>query len=155
VVRRMLPWLIMILVVITIIVVTAVLLWSYLMQDNNRDLIGAASGVSNVEAGRMPAEKVRELTVEVKDVLTNLKTGEFIKISFAFEMTNEPGKEEFTLLDFKIRAVIINTLSDLTPEDVAGSKGKDYISSTLMNEINGILQKGKVRAINITDFVLS
>lgn len=153
--RRMLPWLIMIFVVITIIVVTAILLWGYLMQDNSRNLVGAAGSVSDVEAGKLPAAKVKELSVEINDVLTNLKTGEFIKVSFTFELNNEHGKEEFMLLDFKIKALIINTLSDLTPEDVTGSKGKDYISSTLINEINGVLQEGKVRAVNITDFVLS
>lgn len=154
--KRMMPWLIMIFVVITIIVVTAILLWTFLWQDNSRNLVaGTAGSVSDVEATKLPAAKVKELSVEVNDVLTNLKSGEFIRVSFTFELNNENGKEEFMLLDFKIKALIINTLSDLTPEDVAGSKGKDFISSTLINEINGILQEGKVRAVNITDFVLS
>jgi flagellar FliL protein len=154
--KRMMPWVIMILVVITLIVVAAFLLWNNLFHDSSQNPSEQAiNSVDTVEGTKMSAKEIKELSVEINDVLTNLSTGEFIKISFTFVMSNDHGKEEFTLLDFKIKSIIINTLADLTPEEVKGSQGKDYISTTLINEINKILNKGKVREVNITNFVLS
>jgi flagellar FliL protein len=155
--KKMLPWVIMIFVVITLIVFAAFLLWNYLFKDSTGQdpSINAKESVVNVEPGKMSAAEIKELSVEINDVLTNLSTGEYVKLSFTFEMNNEHAKEEFTLLDFKIRAIILQTLADLTPAKVNGSAGQDLISTTLMNKINQILNEGKVRQVNITNFVLS
>ena len=155
--KKMLPWVIMLLVVAALIVVAAFLLWSNLFKDDPQNPNERAqSSVEGVESSPLPASKVKELSVEINDVLTNLSSGEFVKVSFTFVMNNDPGKEEFTLLDFKIKSIIINTLADLTPEQLQGSQGKDFLVTTIMNQINQhVLSKGKVREISITNFVLS
>lgn len=154
--KKMLPWVIMILVVVTLIVAAAFLIWDKLFSDPANDPnVEAQQEAETVEGKKMSAEEIKELSYEINDVLTNLSTGEFIKISFTFELNNENAKEEFTLLEFRIRAIIIQTLADLSPEDISGSKGNDYISATLLNKINQVLDKGKVRQVNITGLVIS
>lgn len=154
--KKMLPWVIMIFVVITLIVVAAFLIWNNLFA-----VPGASPGelarqrVEGVQGSSMPPEKIRELTVEINDVLTNLATGDFIKVSFAFELSNENVKEEFTLKEFKVRAIINQTLADLSPDDVRGSVGIDNLGTTLMNKINQQLDEGAVRQVNITALVIS
>jgi flagellar FliL protein len=154
--KKMLPWVIMIFVVITLIVFAAFLLWNYLFKDTTGDPSNVAkNSVEQVEGVKLTAAQTKELAVDMDDILTNLTTGEFIKISFTFELSNESAKEEFILLDFKIKAIITQTLSDLSVEQAQGSSGLDYISATLLNKINQVLDKGKVRQVNITNKVLS
>lgn len=156
--KRMLPWLTIVLVAITLIVFAAFLLWSYLdkkdvksMDPNDK----AKNSVESVHAKKKSASEIRELTVEMNDMLTNLSNKDFIKISFTFELENEDVKEEFELLDFKVKDIVIQTLSDLSSEQIQGSEGKDYLSTLLINKINTILSEGKLVKINITNFVLS
>lgn len=155
--KRMLPWVIMIFVVITLIVFAAFLLWNYLFNDTSGQdpSMQAKESVNEVEGSKMSAREIKELSVEMNDVLTNLSTGEFIKVSFTFELSNTNAKEEFQLIDFKIKAIVIQTLADLTPDQVRGSQGNDFISTTLLNKVNQIMDKGKARHVNITNFVIS
>lgn len=154
--KKMLPWVIMIFVVITLIVVAAFLIWNNLFTDPNAsDAIRARQSVEEVQGSRLPPQKIKELSVEINDVLTNLASGDFIKVSFVFELTNENAKEQFQLLDFKVRAIINQTLADMTPDDIRGSQGIDYLGTTLMNKINQELDEGKVRQVNITALVIS
>ncbi len=154
--KKMLPWVLMILIVIALIVTAAFLLWEKLFTDSSQsDTDRAQSSVVSVEGTKMPAAQLKKLSTEIPDILTNLNTGDFIKISFTFVLSNENGKEEFELLDFKIRHIINATLADLSPDDIRGSQGNDFVSATLMNKINQILEEGKVREVNITGLVIS
>lgn len=154
--KKMLPWVIMIFVVITLIVVSAFLLWDKLFSDPAADVNKEAqNSVEKVEGEKLSAQEIKDLSFEITDVLTNLSTGDFVKVSITFVMSNENAREEIELLSFKVRHLINNTLADLKPEDVRGSKGYDMISATLMNKINQVLDEGKVREVNITSFVIS
>lgn len=156
--KKMLPWLIIVLVAITLIVFAAFILWNFLERspDSNDPKAKAEQSANAVEMKKLSAKEISEMTIKIDDILTNLSTeDDFVKISFAFELDSEDAVEEFTLLDFKVKDIIIQTLSDLKPEDIEGSTGKDALSTTLMNKINLILSKGKVRHVNITNFVLT
>ncbi len=70
---------------------------------------------------------MKENTVEMKDVLTNLATAsgasaKFVKVSFAFELENKKAKEEFDFQQSRMKAIVIETLADMTPEQVSGKK---------------------------------
>jgi flagellar FliL protein len=156
--KKMLPWLIMVLISITLIIGAAFTLWFFLDNKDADQLdphAKAQQSVNDVKAKKMSAKEISELTVEIKELLTNLASKDFLKISFAFELENEKAKEEFKLLEFKVRDIIIQTLSDLTSEQIQGSQGKDHLNTLLMNRINLILTEGKLTHINITDFILS
>ena len=155
-IKKMLPWVIMMLVVITLIVVAAFLIWNNLFTDPGAgEAAQARQKVEHVQGSRLKPEKIRALTVEINDVLTNLASGDFIRVSFAFELSNENAKEEFELLEFKVWAIINQTLADMTPEDVKGSAGIDRLSTILLNKINQELDEGSVRQVNITALVIS
>lgn len=154
--KKMLPWVIMLLVVLTLIIAAAFLLWDKLFSDDSQDPnTDARQSVEDVSATILPPEQIKEFSVDINDILTNLLSGDIVKISFTFELNNAKAKEEFTLLDFKIKAIINQVLSDLTPEEVKGSQGMDLINSTLINKINQLLSKGKVREINITGIIIT
>jgi len=53
-----------------------------------------------------------------------------------------------------MKAIVIQTLADMTPDQVSGSKGFDNLTSALMNKMNPDLHEGKLNKIMITDFVI-
>ncbi|TNJ64301.1 flagellar basal body protein FliL [Paenibacillus hemerocallicola] len=151
--NKMLQWLIMILIAITLIALASFILWDYLEGKNQPTDPSeqAANSVENVKPKKMTAQQMKDATVEIKDITTNLAGKNYVKVNFAFLLENTKAKEEFELLSTRVRATIIQTLADLTAEQASGSKGQDLISTTLINKINPILSKGKLVRVDITD----
>ncbi|MDF2723226.1 MAG: flagellar basal body-associated protein FliL [Paenibacillus sp.] len=151
--NKMLQWLIMILIAITLIALASFILWDYLDNRNqsNDPAEAAASSVENVKPKKMSAQEIKDYTIEVKDITTNLAGKNYVKVSFAFLLENSKAKEEFELLTTRVRSIIIQTLADLTADQASGSKGQDLINTTLINKINPILSKGKLVRVDITD----
>lgn len=145
-----------ILIAITLILTAAFVLWNYMDKSNQDPQELAQSSAKEVkQAKKATPEETKANTVILKDILTNLATNNrFIKASFAIELENAKVKDEFDKLDFKMKAIIVQTLSDMTPEQVQGSKGLDNLTSTLMNKMNPLLTLGKIKQIWITDNVL-
>ncbi|MCP3772806.1 flagellar basal body-associated FliL family protein [Paenibacillus sp. MZ04-78.2] len=146
-----------ILIAITLILTAAFVLWNYMDKADRNPQEQAQSSARDVkQAKKLTPDEVKQNTVIMKDVLTNLAggNGKFIKLSFAFELENKKAKEEFEKLDSQMKAIVIQTLSDMTPEQVSGSKGFDNLTSALMNKMTPLLQAGKINQILITDFVL-
>ncbi|UJF35351.1 flagellar basal body-associated FliL family protein [Paenibacillus hexagrammi] len=148
-----------ILIAITLILTAAFVLWNFMEKNNqSQDPAGQAQdAVASVKPTKPPtAEEIKANTAFVKDILTNLSGGgNFIKLSLAFELENSKGKTEFdSLLDSAVKGTIVQTLADMTSEQVQGSKGNDLLTSTLMNKLNPMLHEGKIRQIWITDKVL-
>jgi flagellar protein FliL len=143
------------LIVITLILVAFFTLWN-IMEKNNSPADpneAAKASVSQVEGKKLTPAQIKEQTVFVKDVLTNLaEKGRIVKASFAFEMDSKKGKEEFEILDFKVKGIILQTLADMKAEQIQGSKGQEFLVSTLMNKINAVLHEGKIKQISITDY---
>ncbi|RTE01785.1 flagellar basal body-associated FliL family protein [Paenibacillus whitsoniae] len=148
-----------ILIAITLILTAAFVLWNF-MEKNNKSTdpaVQAQESVANVKPTKAPsAETIKANTSIVKDVLTNLSGSQnFIKISFAFEMENAKAKAEFdSLMDSAVKGTIVQTLGDLTLDQIGGSKGSDNLVATLMNKLNKQLHEGKIKQIWITDKVL-
>ncbi|MCS7461888.1 flagellar basal body-associated FliL family protein [Paenibacillus doosanensis] len=145
-----------ILIAITLILTAAFVLWNYMDKASSNPQEQALSSAGEVKpAKKSTPDEAKENTVILKDILTNLAANNrFIKASFAIEMENKKAKEEFEKLDFKMKAIIVQTLADMTPEQVQGSKGFDNLTSVLMNKMNPLLSSGKIKQIWITDSVL-
>src|SRR5690554_194961 len=111
--KKMLPWLIVIFVVITLIVIGAFILWEYIMddpvsQDPNDKALAIAS---QVETEPLSAKERASLTYDIFDVTTNLSDIDYVvKISFSFVVENEDTKEEITLIQPLLLNTIVNTL---------------------------------------------
>jgi flagellar FliL protein len=148
-----------ILIAITLILTAAFVLWNFMEKraDSTDPSSVAKNAAENVKPTKQPtASEVQANTAIIKDVLTNLGTsGRFIKLSLAFEMESTKGKEEFDhLLESQVKGTIIQTLSDLAPDQVQGSKGQDFLTSSLLNKLNPMFHEGKIKKIWITDIVL-
>lgn len=145
-----------ILIAITLILTAAFVLWNYMEKSGSDPQEMAKNSAKEVKsAKKLSADQVKENTVIIKDILTNLSGNDnFIKVSFAFELENKKAKDEFEKLDFKMKSIIIQTLADMTPDQVQGSKGVDQLNATLMNKMNPLLTQGKLVQIWITDKVL-
>ncbi|MEF3309774.1 flagellar basal body-associated FliL family protein [Paenibacillus sp. GYB004] len=151
--NKMVQWLIMILIAITLIALASFILWEYLdkKSQSGDPTQQAANSVENVKPRKMSAKEEKANTVEFKDITTNLVGKNYVKINFAFLLEDSKAKEEFELLSTRVRSIILQTLADMTPEQAGGSKGQDLISTTLINKINPILSKGKLVRVDITD----
>lgn len=148
-----------ILIAITLILTAAFVLWNYMDKGATASdpSIDAKNAVASIKPTKAPtATQIKENTVIIKDVLTNLNSNDrFIKVTLAFELENKKVKVEFdNLLESQIKGTIVQSLSDMSPDQVQGSKGQDYLTSALMNKINPLLHEGKIRQIWITDKVL-
>jgi flagellar FliL protein len=156
--RKMLPWLIVSLLSVTLIVGAAFLLWNrfelQLAPEDPRT--SAQKQAEPAETRHVSAEELKELTFSIEDITANLSDQTyFVNASFTFEMDSKKAKHEFELLDFKMKDLINTALSDFAPQQVKGSKGIDAVSSTLLNRANDLLQEGKVRHVYVTKLIVT
>ncbi|GIP27374.1 hypothetical protein J23TS9_25040 [Paenibacillus sp. J23TS9] len=152
--KKMLPWLITILLAITLIVVAVVLLTPQLLGKNNSNPNTAAQAI---EVQKLSADELVEMTSEITDIKTNLADQDYIVLmNFAFQLNDKKSKEEFDKIkEFKIKPIIIKTLADTKPDELRGSGGKDQLSAKLINLINKTLTEGKLTQIEITNYILT
>jgi len=159
--KKMLPWLITILLSITLIAVVTILLLNNTPFGSKSDNGSkAANSVKDVKVERISANKRVEVTSEIKDIKTNLVDPEYIVIiDFAFQLENKKTKEDFEKIkDITIKPIIISILGDTPPEALNGSKGKDALKSKLLNLINQRLKEtteGKLVNVDITNFMVT
>lgn len=157
--RKMLPWVIIVLVSITLIVGAAFFMLQYLKNEsaNSDPNEQIKDSVEQVAPVLLSADEIVELTVNMDNITTNLADREFVvRISFAFQLENIKSKEEFEKIkEISVRPIVIRTLADIQPDDLAGAQGLDNLTSKLMNLINPILQEGKLTRIDVTDFIIS
>lgn len=154
--KKMAPWLITILLAITLIVVAFFLLLGQFTKDNNGNQLNATvAGVAQPKY--LSADEIVKVTSTIDDIKTNLSDPNYVVVmNYAFQLDSELSKEAFDKIkDFKIKPIIIKTLADTNPEDLIGAKGKDNLSSKLLNLINQSLSEGKVTQIDITNFIMT
>lgn len=151
--KKMLPWLITILLSITLICVVGVIVYNTMFNDNN----DAAKGNEEVKVEVLSAEKRVEVTSTLTQFRRNLKDPNFVVIvSFAFQLDGKKTKEDFDkLLEIEVKPIISRTLADITSEELNGSQGEDNLESKLLNQINPILPHGKLVKVEVTDIIIS
>lgn len=154
--KKMAPWLITILLAITLIVMAAFLLMKQMTSPAAGGEVRAA--VDDVTAPkRLSADQLVKVTSTIEDIKTNLSDPNYVVvIDFAFQLDKSTSKEAFDKIkDFKIKPIIIKTLADTKPEELTGATGKDNLSSKLLNLINKSLPEGKLIQIDITDYIMT
>lgn len=155
--KKMLPWLITILLAITLIAVVSVFLFNqFFNESTGSDTLDAQQSVNGVKAERLTADKRVEVTSTMSDIKTNLAEQNFIAVmALAFQLDSKEAKEDFDKVkDIVVKPIVLRVLSDMTPEQLNGSKGKDEMAAKLLNLINPELTKGKLVSIEVTDFVI-
>ncbi|WP_438350143.1 flagellar basal body-associated FliL family protein [Paenibacillus sp. FA6] len=152
--KKMMPWLITILLAITLIVLAAFLLFDKLFSSPNDNV---SNTVNAVEMKGLTADQMVEMTSEITGIKTNLEDLDYIvMMNFAFQLESKKSKEEFDKIkEIKIKPIILKTLADTKPDDLKGANGKDQLSAKLINLINQSLTKGQLTQIEITEFLLA
>jgi flagellar FliL protein len=157
--KKMLPWLITILLAITLIAVVAVILYnSMLSGDDTKTAAGkAAKSAESVHAEKLSADDRVAVTSELTDIKTNLADPDYIAVmGFAFQLDDKTTKEDFDKIkEIQIKPIILRTLADMKPGDIQGSRGKDELCSKLLNLINPVLPEGKLVNVEITNFIVT
>ncbi|MCJ8006272.1 flagellar basal body-associated protein FliL [Lederbergia wuyishanensis] len=100
-------------------------------------------------------DEVIKVSVDVPEIMTNVKTGDYVKISFKVQTDGKKAKEEFKKRDFQIKNLIISELSEMEPSDLDGKEGKQNLEETIKGKINDLMQNGKVVRVYITSYVIS
>ncbi|GIP36819.1 hypothetical protein J31TS4_00990 [Paenibacillus sp. J31TS4] len=141
------------LIVLTLVLTAALFMWNY-MDKKNAAPPAAANTASAANTKKASATEVKEMTYQMKDIITNLSGKDrIVQIGLAFELSTKKARTEFEQLDFKVRGIVNQTLADMTAEQMAGSKGQANLTSTLISKINPILTEGEVQQIWITNLV--
>ncbi|GGF96785.1 flagellar basal body-associated FliL family protein [Paenibacillus aceti] len=153
--KKMAPWLITILLAITLIVLAAFLLMNQLTNSDRGSEVKQA--VSDVAVPKnFSADEIVSVTSTIEGIKTNLSDPSYVVgMDFAFQLDTAMTKEAFDKIkDFKVKPIIIKTLADTKPDELTGAKGKDNLSSKLLNLINKSLPEGKLVQIDITNFIM-
>jgi len=151
--KKMLPWLITILLSITLIAVVGVVVYQTMFDDP-----GTKNAENTpVEVEVLSADKRVKVTSVLTDFRRNLKDPEdLVIINFAFQLDSEKAKESFDkILEIEIKPILSRTIADMTADELNGSQGEDLLESKLLNLINPILPKGKLVKVEITDFMIT
>lgn len=156
--KRMLPWLITILLSITLIAIVAVFLYNQFLNPTAASPTEEAlNSVQDVKPNQLSADKRVEVSSEITGVKTNLSEMDVIAVmSFAFQLDSKKTKEDFDKIkEIEIKPIIVRTLADMSAEEMQGSKGKDELATRLLNTINPILPEGgKLTKVEITDSII-
>lgn len=150
--KKMLPWLITILLSITLIVLAVFLLSDKLLGNDEKD-VSAAPAQTPV----LSADQIVEVSSEINQVKTNLANPDYIALmSFSFQLKDKKAKEDFDKIkEIKIKPIIIKTLGDTKPENLKDSKVTEQFTSKLLEQINKALPNGQVIQIEITDKIVT
>ncbi|KIL35295.1 flagellar basal body protein FliL [Cohnella kolymensis] len=157
--KKLLPWLVSLLLAITLIVIVGIYFWSTLFGESKAlsPEEQAKASVEQVEAEPKTADEMVEITSELTDIRTNLADTDYVvQISLSFQLDDKKTKEEFDKIkDFEVKPIINRALWVLNPEDMKGTKGKDQLTAGLINAINAMLPEGKLTKVEITDFIMT
>ncbi|KQB93853.1 flagellar basal body-associated protein FliL [Geobacillus thermodenitrificans] len=104
--------------------------------------------------GEPSADELAESSIDIPEMTTNLADGRYIKISFKIQTDSDKGKEEAEKRDFQIKDVIIERLSEMKAADFKGKEGMAALKERLKQDINALMQEGKVENVYITSFIL-
>ncbi|OBR66785.1 flagellar basal body protein FliL [Paenibacillus oryzae] len=151
--KKMLPWLVSIVLSIILIAIVAVIAFNYMFDDKD----GNKEPKPEVKVETLSAKERVEVTSVLTEYRRNLKDQNYVVIlSFAFQLDSKKTKEEFDqILDLEIKPVISRTLADTTASELQGSQGEDALETKLLNLLNPILPKGKMIKVEITDIIIT
>lgn len=155
--KKMLPWLVSLLLAITLIVIAGLYSWDTFFGKKSADGPEAAQeSVKQVEAKVLSAAERSKVTSDLNDIKTNLSDTNYIVIfGFTFQLDSSKAKTEFDeVKDSVIKPIVNRALWNTTPAEMQGTKGKDDLVAELINEINPVLTEGKVVKIGITNFLM-
>jgi len=112
--KKMLPWLVSLLLAITLIVIVGLYSWSTLFSDSksNDPAKTAEESVKDVAAKPMTADEIIKVTSELNDITTNIADPQYVvKLSLSFQFDSASAKTEFDKVkDIQIKPIVNRSL---------------------------------------------
>lgn len=99
-------------------------------------------------------DDVIKASVDVTDIKTNLKSNNYISISFKIQMDSKKAAAELQKRDFQVRDIIIKRLSDMSAQDFEGTQGLSTLETDIAKQIDQLMENGHVVKIYTTSKVL-
>jgi flagellar FliL protein len=121
--------------------------------------LGGAKGPAGHVAGNGEAtsDVSGDLIYEMEIFVVNLNDPggkRYLKTKISLEYTGAELTDELKLRQPQLRDVMLLLLSSKTLEDIQGTEGKIILRRELILRINQALQKGKIRNLYFTEFVI-
>lgn len=155
--KKMLPWLISLLVAITLIAGVGIYVWTKFFSVNDSDpQAKAVQAAQNVEVEPLSADELLKVTSELTNIRTNIADTSYVVVmSLIFQLDSEKSKNEFEKIkEIAVRPIVNRALWLMEPSDLQGTEGKDRLYAELINSVNAILHEGKVAKIEIKEFIM-
>jgi flagellar FliL protein len=156
--KKLLPWLISLLVAITLIAGVCIYVWAQFFSGLNETdpQAKAAQAAQNVEVKPMSADELLKVTSELTNIKTNIADTSYVVVmSLIFQLDSEKSKTEFDKIkEIAVRPIVNRALWLMQPGDLQGTEGKDRLYAELINSVNAILTVGKVTKIEIKEFIM-
>lgn len=152
--KKLLPWLITMLLAITLIVVAVFLVFS----NNNKETTASTEKKTETKQEKsLSAKEIVAVSSDMTNIKTNLSDSSFIvQISFSFQLDSAKTKAEFDeIKEITVKPIVLMTLADTSPQSLSTVKGKTQLNTKLKNLINKSLPEGEVVNVSITDFMLA
>jgi flagellar protein FliL len=99
-------------------------------------------------------DEIREASVDVPEIMTNLSGRQFIKISLKIQTSDKKAAEELTKRDFQVQNIVIQQLSEMTSEDFEGKEGKQAFEESIKSQLNPLMQEGEIEKVYITSAII-
>ncbi|MFK4470578.1 flagellar FliL protein [Paenibacillus sp. RC73] len=154
--KKMLPWLITILLAITLIAGAAFVLIPALSGKKSEATLNAQAAQAE-QLPRLSADELVEVSSEITGIKTNLADADYIvQMNLSFQLNDAKAKESFEKIkDISIKPIVIQLLADTKPDELRTAKGRDQFSDKLTDLINKSLPEGHLGNAKITDFLLA
>lgn len=114
-------------------------------------------GSNDDETAKVTEPSIEEITlasVDVPELTTNLMDGNFIRLSLKIQTNSEEAAAELLMRDFQTKNIVIQTLSEMTAEDLEGKTGKIDFQNTIKVQLNELMQEGEVQKVYITSYMI-
>lgn len=112
------------------------------------------------ESGEQKAEdnpSKMGVVIEMEPFVVNLNdpsSAKYLRVGITIEVDDSVTEAEMLEKKVKIKDTILTFLSSLSVADTVGLEGKASIKEGLINRINNVVAKGKVKNVYFTEFVV-
>lgn len=112
--------------------------------------LGWTMSSSKAKKEDLSTDKMVEYMVNTETITTDLISGGFIQIGFKIQTNSTDAKEELTKREFQVRNIALRLLSGMNETQVKSLDGMNKLENGMKEEINNLMQTGKVVQIYTT-----
>lgn len=115
-----------------------------------RALVQPAPKVVVVAEKFGPTYPIGEFTANLADK----DVRRYIQTTIVFELNEEKASEEISQRNPQIRDAIYSILGSYRRDDILDEQGKIRLREEIMNKVNSFLEKGRVKNVYFTQFIV-